>query len=289
MPILFAQTAPPPGIAKSIQAAFESLLADFQKFLPGFCGGLVILVVGCILASVLRRLVSTILSKGGLDKLSERIGLKGMLASMGLRLPLSAIIGRALFWILILVFMMTATKVVPGLDTISKVLERFNDYLPQLFSAIIFAMIGLLAAQFVRGAILTSGERLGLDYAQALANLVHGFLTLVVVTLAVGQMQIETELLSKTIQILLAGVALALALALGLGLRPVAQNIAAGVYVRDLFRPGSIVLWDEAEHCVVSISATSVRLERHDGGFLVVPHTEMLGRAVKGRKPGKTT
>ncbi|MFT4636766.1 MAG: hypothetical protein ACI8T1_000072 [Verrucomicrobiales bacterium] len=109
---------------------------SIQNFIPGFIGGLTIFIVGLIIALIARRIVTPVLNKIGLDKMSERIGMKDMLAGIGLKMPLHVIFGKVVF--LVLMFLMSATQVVPGLSSIADVLKNIVTYFPRGASAILY-------------------------------------------------------------------------------------------------------------------------------------------------------
>ena len=52
-----------------------------------------------------------------------------------------------------------------------------------------------------------------------------------VLTIAISTLGVDTTLIRHTVEILLLGAAIATALALGLGMRPLAQNIVSGVFL----------------------------------------------------------
>lgn len=279
-----AQT--PSDLMATMKQSLMELVTSIQNFIPGFLGGLVIFIVGLIIALIVRRMLATILDKVGLEKLSERTGMQEMLHSIGIKMPLPKLVAKVVYLVLVLMFLMTATQVVPGLDSIAQVLKDIVNYFPRVASAILYGLVGLLVAKLIHGSLLNSAESVGLEYARPMANVVYGFLVVVVLTLAFSQMNIETELLAKTIQITLGGISLALALAIGLGMTGVAKNIAAGVYVRDLFPLGTEIQVDEdVLRRVAAVGATSTRLEGDDGAFVVLPNTAMIEKTVKGRRP----
>ena len=281
------QQQQPIDLLETMQQALMELVTSIQTFIPGFIGGLVIFIIGLILALIVRRVIATVLDKLGLEKVSERTGMQDMLHGIGIKMPLPKLVAKAVYLVLVLMILMTATQVVPGLDSIAQVLKDIVNYFPRAASAILYGLVGLLVAKLIHGSLLNSAESVGLDYARPLANVVYGFLVVVVLTLAFAQMNIETELLSKTIQITLGGISLALALAIGLGMTGVAKNIAAGVYVRDLFPLGTEIQVneDDIHRRVASVGATSTRLEGDDGDFVVLPNTAMIEQTLKGRRP----
>ena len=118
-----------------------------------------------------------------------------------------------------------------GLPQISEPLNGLVSFLPRVITAIIISVAGFVIGDLVRGFVVNGASRVGLDYAGALANLVYAFILVLVLTIAISTLGVDTTLIRHTVEILLLGAAIATALALGLGMRPLAQNIVSGVFV----------------------------------------------------------
>ena len=86
-------------------------------------------------------------------------------------------------------------------------------------------MAGFVIGDLVRGFVTNGATRVGLDYARALANLVYAFILVLVLTIAISTLGVDTTLIRHTVEILLLGGAIATALALGLGMRPLAWEL----------------------------------------------------------------
>ena len=101
--------------------------------------------------------------------------------------------------------------------------------------------------------------------------------------MALNQLGIETELLNASVKILLSGVALALSICLGLGLKGLACNIVSGVYARDLYQVGTQIEYQDELVRVAGVGPVTTKLQRADGGFILVPNESLLNQSVKGR------
>ncbi|MCB2527425.1 hypothetical protein KQ738_18420, partial [Listeria monocytogenes] len=74
-----------------------------------------------------------------------------------------------------------------------------------------------------------------------LGRIAQWLVIIISISVAVGQLEVKTDLLNYIIAIVLITVGLAAALALGLGSREVAGQIIAGIYVRELYQVGQQV------------------------------------------------
>ena len=94
-------------------------------------------------------------------------------------------------------------------------------------------VVGLLVASFLRGMVATSADRLGVTYAEHLANGCYYVLAVLTFIAAFNQLGIEFDLLDNLILIAFGGLALGFGLSFGLGGRDVMAGILAGYYLRQ--------------------------------------------------------
>jgi small-conductance mechanosensitive channel len=264
-----------------VLTSLDKMRTDAIEFLPKFLTAVILFIIGVAIAWFISRTIKLFMKKGGVDALCERVGVSRILGQAGIKAPLSDVVGKALFWVLILMFLMSAADSL-GLDELSQPLRELVAFLPKVITAMIIAMVGLLVGDLARGVVAGGATRVGLDYAKALSNLVYAFILTVVLTIAVGTLGVDTTLIRHAVEIFLLAMAFAGALALGLGMRPLAQSIVSGVYARDLYPVGSKVqLEDNETRTVVSVGPVTTRLEGTDGSTAVVPNSDLVGKVIK--------
>ncbi len=237
------------------QAIFSPMTALWTKvvsYVPNLISAVIIVVVGYFVARFLRFVLAKFLAKIGFNKLSEKAGVANILANIGVMSEASQLIGLVGFWLIMLTFLVSAADVL-GLPRVSATIDDFVLYLPKVFGAALVVLIGLFLAKFIRGAVQGVGESMNLSYARGLGTAVYSLLVVVVASLAIGQLEIETELLNFAVSILLLSVGAAVALSLGLGTREIAANIIAGVYARELFKAGSTIEIDDIKGKVIEV------------------------------------
>jgi hypothetical protein len=185
-------------------------------FIPRLVGFLVILIIGWIIAALLSRAVTWLLRRIGFDRMSDRIGLTRFEQRMGVRMDSAGILGRIVFWFILLIFLVPAADAL-GLPTVSNVLTTLVDYIPNVFVAILVLFLGALAAtvvaDLVRGATASANIGNPNIFAGIARWAIIGFAALV----ALEQLQISPTLLNVLFGGIVAAVAIAFGLAFGLG------------------------------------------------------------------------
>src|SRR5690606_35509492 len=108
-------------------------------------------------------------------------------------------------------------------------------------------LAGVLLAQLVSSLVRGAADGVGLEYANGLGRIVQGLVIIISISVAIGQLEVKTDLLNQVISIVLISVGLAVALALGLGSREIISQILAGIYVRELYEVGQQISFEDLE------------------------------------------
>jgi small-conductance mechanosensitive channel len=97
----------------NIQLVIDSLtqiFVDIVNFLPRLINGLIILIVGVVLAQLIRWILRGLLQRLKFDPLMERTGITGSLRGIGIQTPLSSILAQIVFLLLLVSFLITASE-----------------------------------------------------------------------------------------------------------------------------------------------------------------------------------
>lgn len=265
---------------ETVLGPMVGLWTRVAEFAPNIVAALLLLIVGYFIAKLIGAAVRKLLQKVGLDKLTESSGIASAVQSTGLEASASAIFGKIVYWLIFLTFLISAADTL-GLPRVSSTIDDFVLYLPKLIGALLVVIIGLFAAHLVRSAVETAATGMNLEYGRALGTLIHTIMVVVIVSLAIGQLEIETELLNQVVSIVLLAIAAAVALSLGMGTRSISSNIVAGLYARDLFQPGDKIVVGDVTGTVAEVSTTNTVLELDDGSSYSVPNQDLIAQQVK--------
>src|SRR5256884_5452144 len=200
----------------SIFNALSNAVNLILTFIPRVIGFLVILIVGLIVAALVSKAVTFLLRKVGFDRMANRIGLNRLEQRMGVTMDPAGILGKVVFWFLLLIFLVPAADAL-GLPTVSNVLNTLVAYIPNVFVAILVLFLGTLAATFVadlvRGATASANIGSPKIFAGIARWAIIGFSALV----ALEQLQIAPALINELFGAIVAAAAIAFGLAFGLG------------------------------------------------------------------------
>ncbi|MEO6572326.1 MAG: hypothetical protein ABIP89_00710 [Polyangiaceae bacterium] len=206
----------------------------FVGFFPSLIAGLAILLLGYVLAVVLRRVTHALAARLGINRIFLRLGLEDSTdPDAGARW-----MGLAVFWIVILAAGMQAARAWQ-LEFIAVGLARVLQYVPHVIAAAVIIVAAMLFGNWVRGriarpgAVTVNGELASSDPASQrtmVASAVRAGILALGSFMALRELQIAPEIVTIAFTLTLAAIALATALAFGLGSREVAGRVAQRWY-----------------------------------------------------------
>lgn len=205
------------------------MLEQMADFLPNLIGGIVILVVGLLAARLLRGVAAQFFLAIRLDRMSERLGISAFLARGDVRYTVAEILATTIYW-LILLLSVELLGLALGLESVASFFGQILAYLPRVAVALAIIVAGIALGSFFGSAVQIAGSNARFPAARAAGLGVKYLIGFFALVMALEQLQLATQLLVATLQIVIAAVALALALAFGLG----CQDLAAGAVRRWL-------------------------------------------------------
>ncbi len=269
-------------ITDSIRSTLTGLVTGLVEFFPSLLLALFILAVGWLLARLVRAIVVRLGQRVGFDKLIERTGLTGGLQQAQITQTPSSLVAALFYWLILLNFLLTALKHI-GLSEAVQPLEKFIGFLPSVVAGLVTLILGSLLVQFVSRAVQGALAGMGIDFHQALGNIVRVLLMAIVVIIVIEQIGLDVTLLTNLFTSVLTIVVAGLALAFGLGGREVARNVLAGFYARELFAVGDVVVIDEVEGVLEGISTLNAEI-RVGEDRVTIPNTRLTDATVRQRK-----
>jgi Mechanosensitive ion channel, conserved TM helix/Mechanosensitive ion channel, beta-domain len=250
---------------------------------PKIVAMVAVVVIGYIIARFVAKAITTLAEKLGLQNAADQSGLADSMHRMGIQRNVPGIIGTIVFWLLMCVFLMAGFNIL-GLPAVSDAMQVVVNYIPNLLVATVVIVVGLLVATFLRGVVATSADRVGLSYAEYLANGCYYVFALLTFIAAFNQLGVQFALLEQLILIAFGAVALGFGLAFGFGGRDVMAGILAGYYVRQRLHAGDHVTLGHLEGTVREVGPVATIIETDEDGLMnrrSVPNTKMLNEAVR--------
>lgn len=274
-------------LLESLQTTFLSLLDQVVVGFSKLFGALALLLVGWIIARVITRVLGKLLGKLGVNRLSEKLNEIPSLQKAGLKLDLVLVIKKFLYWLIMLVFFISAADVM-GLGMISEKLNQLIDYLPQVFTALLILGGGFYLADQLRTLTGSAAKSMGIPSYKAISGLVFYVLVLFVVIAALERLEFfPVEIITDNLSIILGGILLAFAIGYGLAARPMLSSILASYYSRSTFEVGQDIELDGHRGIIVRMTSVSLTLDTGNK-LLILPLSRLLSDQVIIHREAKT-
>ena len=198
---------------------FESVrdvMSGVVDYLPTLFAGLVVLVIGAIVAWGISRLVVRLLLFLRLDRVIMRLGWGRALEKGDVRHALFGMIGTFCGVVLFLVFLENAV-VIWKLTVLSQLLEKLVLLVPQLITAAIILLAGWGVASGVSRSVQRTLYQEEFERARLVGRILHGAIIVVASAIALVQLDIGREIVTGGFLIAFGALALCFVFAFGLG------------------------------------------------------------------------
>ncbi|MBM3252139.1 MAG: hypothetical protein FJZ11_05115 [Candidatus Omnitrophica bacterium] len=208
----------------------KEMLTKAAGFVPNFIGALAILIIGWILAMVIKTLANKILEVIRFDVLAHKAGISKILAKGGVKLTSSQILAALVYWLVMIMVLVMVVNAL-GLTVASQLLESLVVFIPRVIAALFVLVIGMFLGTFVSSIVRTAAMNANLPQPEFLSTLSQYAIVVFALVVSLVQLGIATILVSTTFNILFGAICLGLALAFGLG-----GKDAAARYIEELKR-----------------------------------------------------
>ena len=200
----------------SFMVALNQGLTEVATFFPRLLTALVILLVGVVIAKLLRRLVISFFETIKVSLAFKNTPVEHFLKNADLTTKVEEVIGGVVYWLLMLVVLQTAVSVL-GLTSLSLILDRILGYLPSIISAILILFIGILLSGLVESLVKGSIKSMDGKSSRLLGKVSSYLVMVLTVMMAISELGIATEFIMILFIGFVAFLSLGLGLSFGLG------------------------------------------------------------------------
>ncbi|HSX40092.1 MAG TPA: hypothetical protein VLF68_00610 [Candidatus Saccharimonadales bacterium] len=216
-----------PNIGQTLITSLNNGVFIVITFVPKFLAGLILLLIGIIIASILKQVVISVLRALHVETFLKRYGVPEMREEFSW----TNILAEIVRWFVIIIFLIP-TADVWGLPRIVTVLNEFLLYLPNVFVAAIIAVVGLVFARLASDIVLASAKGFSKDTAATVASVTRWAVNVFVILAVLNQLGVASDLIRILFTGFVAMIALAGGIAFGLGGQKTAEDVVVTVRKR---------------------------------------------------------
>ena len=199
------------GIA-AISNPANVVVAKVFEMIPNVLGAIIIIAIGVFIAKLVSTLLETLLAGVGADTLLEKV------TGEKKKLSLSKVIGVAVKYVLVIVFIVQGVNVL-NLPILTNIGAAIISYMPAVLSAIIIVAIGMFAAGAAEGAVLKKKQD-----AKAMGLAIKVAIYVITAFVCLSQLGVAKTIVETTFILIVAAVCVAFAIAFGVGGRKFAAD-----------------------------------------------------------------
>lgn len=210
-------------IFQALEQSGRNFVQATLDLLPRAVLTISIVLVGWLIASVLRYLTRTVLTRLGFGRLSARQGLTDMLRAADLPEP-ERLVAAIVFWIVWIGFLLSGVDVL-GLTAVRGMLNDFAAFVPRLLVAIAILITGFVFANVAWRATQLAAVNARVPSPRVLSGTVRALVLLLTGAMALDQIAVARTIVLTAFAIAFGAVMLGLAIAFGVGGGGIARRI----------------------------------------------------------------
>jgi len=207
-------------IGQTIVLSLNNGLLAITSFIPKFFAGIIIFLVGVIIASLLKAVIIEIFKALNVEAFLKRYGVPEGKEDYSW----TNILAEIVRWFVIILFLIPTAEVW-GLPQITIVLDKFLTYMPNVLVAAIIALVGFVFARLAYDITLASLGGLSSETAMTIASVSRWAVIVFVVLAILNQLGVASDMVRILFTGLVAMIAIAGGIAFGLGGKEVAKDI----------------------------------------------------------------
>jgi hypothetical protein len=207
-----------------VQEIITLIWQNIVEVSPAVLGGILLLLLGFIIASSLKGLVVAFLKRIRLNQVLKRLGLDATLSKINVSFDVVNFFGDTIKWFFIFVFLMASSEIM-GLTQFSRFLEKVIEYFPNIFIAVLMFVVAAFIADFSKKIVVGTLEKEKIVYSKFLGRLIHWGIWFFALLAILYQLQITPSLILVIFIGMVAAISIAIGIAFGLGGKELAAKI----------------------------------------------------------------
>ncbi len=212
---------------EQIQILLESsqqFLNEIARAVPQIIGAILILLIGWLIAKLIKKIFVKLLKLVKLNWLTEKTGIEKFLKEGGIKITAVDLIGSLVYWIIMLIVIMSALNTLQ-LTSAKDLFSQIILYIPNIIVSILILLLGLYAAKFVSQAIAVALKNMNDESAYLIEKITYYSIVVLTIFIVLSQLNIAKNIVTIAFLLILGAFCLAFGLAFGLGGKDYAADL----------------------------------------------------------------
>lgn len=207
-----------------VQSSLTNFFAKVGEYAPTLVGALILLILGYIIAKIVKWGILKLLKAVNFNGLTENVGINDFLRKGNIKKTSSGLVASLFYWIIMFTVLVTFFNNL-GLEVVSDLLNKVILFIPNIIVACILLVVGMYLANFVRTIVEAALKNGNVANAEFYGKIARGGVLFFTFAIVLTQLNIGEDIVNTIVQIVLGAFGIALAIAFGFG----GRDWAAGV------------------------------------------------------------
>lgn len=212
------------GVPSLVAGIISNFFSALALYLPQFIAGLLLLLVGILISSIIKQLVLSIFDLVKFEKWTKE---SGIAVSYDVKVW-PELVGELLRWTVMILFLVASVETW-GIKSVSQVLNQLLLYLPNVFVAVVIGLVGVVIGNLVAEVVRHGSKSMGAHSAGTISSLARYSIFVFTGLIVLHQLGVAADLIRILFTGIVAMMALAGGLAFGLGGQDTAREILKGL------------------------------------------------------------
>jgi hypothetical protein len=204
--------------------SFIGIWQDIINFLPALIGAIIVFLIGWIVAVAIGKLIAEILKRIKFNKIFETGDWKKALEKADIKVDASAFIGAIIKWVLLIVFLVVAIKIL-GFKELESFFNDVLSYLPNVVVAAFMFVVAVIIADIVEKVVRATVEGAKMGSGAIVGVIIKWSIWILALFAILLQLGIAEALITTIIQGIVALIVIAGGIAFGLGGKDAAAEV----------------------------------------------------------------
>ena len=209
--------------------SFATAIGTMIEWIPAIIAALIILLIGWFAGKFVGKIIGTIIDKIGLGAALDKTIIGDAVKSSGM--TTAKFFDVLVRWFIYIIFIMAAINVL-GIELLIDFMNQLVLYIPHLIAGLLLLVVGLILVDFLMDWIGTQLKTREVASGDLIATILRALFSLLIITLALDQMLIDTSIIYTFLEPLAWGLGIGLAVAIGIAVGWGSKDIVAD-YLKD--------------------------------------------------------
>ena len=213
-----------------ITGPIVNMVNEIVLYVPVIIAAIIILIIGWIIGRVAGSVVRRLFVRAKVDQALSKTGVGEAVAGTGM--SATDLFTAVVKWFIYLIFILAAVSVL-NIPVFTNFVNQIVLYIPNLIAGILILVVGLLGINWIMNWIKDMLKSQKVAFANLITTGLQAILSLVVIVIALDQLQIDTQIIYTFLVPLSWGVGIAVAIAVGLAFGLGGKDVARD-YLRKM-------------------------------------------------------